>query len=188
MKNDVRVPLNDRIWKEYRTKLHRFILNRVNDPLIAEDIVQEVLLKAFEHLDGLEDQQKILSWIYQITRNAIIDYYRRRSPTEELHESLIMQNIDMKEDVEKDLASCIMPLLEQLPPHYREALTLSEINGFTQKEVALKQGVSLSGAKSRVQRGRKMLKKVLLECCKIERGQRGSIIDYEPNENCSNCS
>ena len=188
MKNDVLTRVNDGVWKEHRSKLQRFILNRVNDPLAAEDIVQEVLLKAYERLDSLEEQQKILSWLYQITRNAIIDYYRSRNATEVLQESLIPQSIDVKEEVEKDLASCIIPLLEQLPPHYREALMLSEIKGLTQKEVASKQGVSLSGAKSRVQRGRKMLKTVLLECCKIEFDRRGNIIDYEPSQKCTNCT
>ncbi len=187
MKNAVLATPSDRIWNEYRTRLHRFILSRIKDPVVAEDIVQEVLLKAYEHLGELEDQQKILSWIYQITRNAIVDYYRKRNPTEALYEALVMQEMDMKEDVEKDLANCMAPLLERLPSRYREAVRLSEMNGLTQKEVALKQGLSLSGAKSRVQRGRQMLKTALLECCKIELGQRGSIVDYKPNKKCSNC-
>jgi len=188
MKNDYPLLSSDRIWNEYRTRLYRFTLNRINDPVSAEDIVQDVLAKALEHLDELEDQQKIFPWIYQITRNAIIDYYRKHRLTEEFDEALIIQDFDMKkEDVEKDLARCMMPLLKRLPPHYREAVILSEIEGLTQKEVAAKQGLSLSGAKSRVQRGRQKLKTVLLECCKIERGHRGSIIGYKPNQKCSDC-
>ena len=187
MENSVALQLNDQLWREYRTKLHHFILNRVNDPGLAEDIVQEVLTKVYHRLDTLKDPEKIIAWMYQITRNMIVDYYRKRSPTEELDEALIVQEVNIGEDVRKDLAGCLMPLINELPVHYRQAIMLSEIDGLTQKEVALKQGLTLSGAKSRVQRGRQLLKTMLLECCRIELDQRGTVINYEPKKRCSNC-
>jgi RNA polymerase sigma-70 factor, ECF subfamily len=168
--------------------LYRFILNRVNDPLLAEDIVQDVLMKAYQGLDLLKDREKILPWLYQITRNTIVDAYRQRRPTADLDESLIVQEMNLDQETRQELACCILPLVKQLPPRYRQAVMWSEIEGLTQQEVALKQGLSLSGAKSRVQRGRKILKTMLLACCHIDFDHRGSMTNYEPQQACGHCS
>ena len=188
IKGGVVSPFNDQLWTEYRTALHRFILSRINDPMLAEDIVQDVLVKAYHRLDTLKDQGKILPWLYQITRNAIVDDYRQHRPTEAIDESLLAQEINFGEEDEKELARCLLPLVNQLPPLYRQAVIWSEIEGLTQKVVAQKQGITLSGAKSRVQRGRHMLKTMLLECCRVELDRRGNLINCEPNKGCADCT
>ncbi len=175
--------LDHHFWGEYRTKLFRFILARVNDPASAEDIVQEVLIKVYEHLNTLKEQEKILPWMYQITRNSIVDYYRQHRPIENIDQTMAAKEKNLEEDVEKELAQCILPMVNQLPPNYREALQMAEFHGLTQKEIAQKQGLSLSGAKSRVQRGRKLLKEKLLDCCRIELDHQGKVYNYE----CKNC-
>lgn len=187
MKGGVVPPFSDQLWTEYRTALHRFILSRINDPMLAEDIVQEVLIKAYHRLDTLKDQGKILSWLYQITRNAIVDNYRQHRPTEALNEALIIQEMNFGEEVEKELARCLLPLVKQLPPPYDQAVMWSEIEGLSQKEIAQRQGLTLSGAKSRVQRGRKMLKELVLKCCSVEVDRRGTIINYHPRKECDGC-
>ena len=187
MKGGVVSPFNDQLWAEYRAALHRFILSRINDPILAEDIVQEVLAKAYYRLDTLKDQGKILPWLYQITRNAIVDDYRQRRPTEALNEALLVQEMNFGEEGEKELAQCLLPLVNQLPPPYRQAVMWSEIEGLTQKEIARKQGITLSGAKSQVQRGRKMLKELVLKCCSVELDRRGSVINYQSKKKCDGC-
>jgi RNA polymerase sigma-70 factor (ECF subfamily) len=180
-------PLQEQMWGEYRTRLHRFILKRINDPVAAEDLVQEVLAKAYGQLDQLREREKLLPWMYQATRNAIVDYYRRKKPAEEIDDSLAVQNPERDDAAEKELAGCVMPFIQQLPDDYRQAILLAEIEGLTQQQVAVRQGLSLSGAKSRVQRGRQMLKTMFLECCQIERDRRGGVIDFEHKKNCQNC-
>ena len=71
-------------------------------------------------------------------------------------------------------------LIDDLPSAYREALTLTEIDGLTQAEMGRRLGLSLSGAKSRVQRGRAIVRDQLLDCCHVELDRRRHIIDYEP--------
>lgn len=90
----------------------------------------------------------------------------------------------------KVLAGCLEPLVERLPEPYLDAVTLTELNGLNQKEAADELGVSLSGMKSRIQRGRGKLKDLLLDCCKIEVDRRGAVIDYERrNEGtCGGCN
>ncbi len=178
---------NTHFWRTYRTTLYRFILIRVKDPGMAEDIVQDVLIKVYERLNTLQDQEKILSWMYQITRNVIVDYYRKQRPKEDIDEAVMAKEIDIEEDVEKKLAQCILPMVNQLPSNYQQAIKMAEFDGLTQKEIAQKQGLSLSGAKSRIQRGRKLIKKMLLECCRVELDHRGGVINYEPDNKCENC-
>lgn len=176
---------NTQFWQDYRVLLHRFIINRINDPIATEDILQDVLLKAFRHLHTVNDKEKVRSWMYQITRNTIVDYYRQRDQRN-LNAALSLDETT-EDGIKSGLASCLIPMIKQLSQPYQQALMLSEIEGLTQKEVAQKQEVSLSGAKSRIQRGRKMLKAMLLDCCRVELSRQGSVIDFEPKKGCHDC-
>ena len=178
----------EQIWKDYHTKLHNFIRGRVGDASVADDLLQDIFVRIHSRIDTLKDNNKIQSWIYQITRNAIIDYYRAHRKTGELPDSVKAPEIEPGEKVRQEISSWLLPMIRELPGHYREALILSEIEGLKQKEVALKQGLSLSGAKARIQRGRRMLKDVLTDCCRFEFDHQGSVIDYEGQDsNCDKC-
>jgi RNA polymerase sigma-70 factor (ECF subfamily) len=174
-------------WEAYRTKLHRFVLARVKDEAAAEDIVHDVLAKAYARRYTLRDHRKLGQWLYQIARNAIADHYRRRRPTEELPVGLANQEPDTSDEAERELARCLTPFIEELPAHYRQAVILAELQGLTQREVASKLGLSVSGAKSRVQRARQILQTMLLECCRLEFDSRGGVADYEPKGDCEAC-
>ncbi len=176
---------NTQFWQEYRVVLHRFIINRINDPIAAEDILQDVLLKAFRHLHTVNDKGKVRSWMYQITRNAIVDHYRQSGQRELNAVNVLDETVE--DEIKSGLARCMIPMIKQLSPPYQQALMLSEIEGLTQSEVAQKQKVSLSGAKSRIQRGRKMLKALLLDCCQIELSRQGRVLDFEPKKGCHDC-
>jgi RNA polymerase sigma-70 factor (ECF subfamily) len=182
------VNVTEQVWKEYHTKLHNFIQNRVGDTSRADDILQEVFLRIHSRIDTLKDRGKIQNWIYQITRNAIIDYYRAQKQMEQLPEALAAPEADPNNKASKEIESCLLPMIQSLPEHYRRALILSEIEGFTQKEVAAKQELSISGAKSRVHRGRNMVKDMLLQCCHFEFDRRGRVLDYQKKgASCSQC-
>ena len=174
-------------WGAYRTKLYRFVLTRVKDEAAAEDIVHDVLAKAYARRDTLRERSKLGQWLYQIARNAIVDYYRRRRPTEELPDDIIDEEVSASGDVEKELARCLTPFIEELPVHYRQVVMLAELQGLTQREVASRLDLSVSGAKSRVQRARRMLETMLLECCRLEFDSRGGVADYESKGNCQAC-
>ncbi len=178
----------EEIWRTYHQGLHRFIQIRVGDAAVADDILQDVFIKIHSGIDGLKDSAKIKSWVYQITRNAIIDYYRSQKNHTQLPDDLSGPEIDHSEQAQQELGACLIPMIKALPDHYRDALMLSEIDEIPQKQVAEKLGISLSGAKSRVQRGRVMVKEMLSDCCSIERDHRGSLVDYEPrSSDCKGC-
>src|SRR5687768_8246194 len=93
-------PTLEAIWNEFAVKLGRFIRSRVSDPATAEDILQDVFVKIQGRLDTLDNPAKIQSWIYRITRNAIIDYYRTRKETTEVQESLPVEPPENDTDLE----------------------------------------------------------------------------------------
>ncbi len=176
------------VWKEYHENLLSFIRSRVGDAVAAEDILQDVFVKIYTKIDSLKQNAKLKSWIYQITRNAIIDFYRTHKKMEELPQMLSALEMDQSEKARQEIEACLAPMIKTLPEHYREAVMLSEIEGMTQKDVAVKQGLSLSGAKARVQRGRKMLKEMLFGCCSFEFDHQGNMMDYDTKgSDCNNC-
>ncbi len=178
----------ENIWQDYHHKLHGFIQSRLGDASIADDILQDVFARIHSRLDSLKDSGKIQSWIYQITRNAIIDFYRTNKKMTELPESLSNIEMDTNEKTRKEISNWLLPMIQSLPENYRQALLLSEIESLPQKEVARKLGLSLPGAKARIQRGRKLLKNVLLDCCSYKFDRKGNVIDYDSKEGtCKDC-
>jgi RNA polymerase sigma-70 factor (ECF subfamily) len=170
------------IWQLHKDRLRGYIARRVRDEAAVDDILQEVFLKAHQGLDTLRSQASLTAWLFRLTANAIADHYRTGKPWEELPESLA--SAVPERDYRAELASCLQPLIDDLPRPYREALVLSELEGLPHREVAARLGLSLSGAKSRVLRGREKLRRRLLDCCHIETGS-GGIIGYEPRD--KNC-
>jgi RNA polymerase sigma-70 factor (ECF subfamily) len=135
---------------------------------IAQDILHDVFVKFQSRLDEFHDPAKIRGWLFLVARNAIIDHYRTVKPTSELSESLPaeMAEIDVTEMAE--LHVVFRRIMDRLPKPYREALVLTTFEGLTLEESTKRLGISLSGAKSRVLRGREQLKKLLLEFCNRE--------------------
>ncbi len=179
--------ITEKIWTEYHTKLLSFIRKRVNDDAVADDILQDIFVKIHSRIDALEEETKLESWLYQIARNAVIDHYRTQKPSEELPEWMAQQDINKNERAKQELAACLEPMVDLLPDKYRDAIILSELEGMNQKEVAQKQDLSLSGAKSRVQRGRALLKGMLHKCCEFELDRNNQLIDYTKKSDGNDC-
>lgn len=166
----------DDFWLEYKKQLRGYIAKRVREQDAVDDILQDVLIKAHANLHTVASSGSIAAWLYRIAANAIADHYRAHRTFDELPDELPAP--EAEPDYIADLASCFQPLIDDLPETYRAALVLSEIDGLTQKEVASRLGLTLSGAKSRVQRGREKLRRNLHECCDIETGTNG-IVGFE---------
>jgi RNA polymerase sigma-70 factor, ECF subfamily len=178
--------LLENTYRELRGELKGFINKRVNDKSIAEDILHDVFLKAHSNIDNLKDTSKLNSWIYQITRNSITDYYR----TKKINSDIEDYDIDDKTEETtalKKLEPSVRSFLRYLPPIYREAIVLTDFKGMSQKSLAQRLNLSVSAVKSRVQRARVMLKDLFLECCHFEFDKFGSVIDYH-SHCCHKCA
>lgn len=174
----------DPAWAEHRRRLLSFVRGRVGDEATAEDIVHDVLARAWGRRSSLRDGGRMMPWLYQITRHAIADHYRAsgsaEGATEPASDRIAAEPEADDVRARAQLSQCLIPLIDSLPPPYRDAVRLSELHGLTQRETAARLGLSLSGAKSRVQRARRKLRERLLACCEVELDGAGVIRDYEP--------
>jgi RNA polymerase sigma-70 factor, ECF subfamily len=182
-----------RVWAEFRASLLAFIARRVRDRDTAEDILQEVMLRIHRHAGELEHPSAAAAWVHQIARNAITDHYRRAA-----HRREQPAGIDLGDDepitseadddaARRDIAQCLRPLLRELPAAHRDALTLTELGGVSQVDAASQLGISTSGMKSRVQRGRAQLKELLIACCEIDLDRRARITGFQPRGSACGC-
>lgn len=178
-----------RIWEEYGRRVRRFLMARVSSLEDAEDLLQDILLKTHQHIKTLQDSEKIHAWLFQIARNTLTDYYRRKHASgvhvdiSDFNEVLETSG-GVETSVHAELSQCLQPFLQQLPEKYREAVEAADLKGMSQKELAETLGLSHSAMKSRVQRGRQMLGELFRECCSFELDVRGSVIDYQKKSEC----
>ena len=171
-----------------RTRLHAFMVRRVESPDVAEDLTQDVLLRLLAH-----DHEQIanpMAWLYQVARNVVIDHYRARHAYRRIdpHDLARPEADDPFTDdpqaARRELAACLRSLVDELAEPYRSALIAVDFNGRTQAGVAHDAGLSVSGMKSRVQRGRRQLRDLLNECCHVHTTPTGGVSDYEPGTDC----
>jgi RNA polymerase sigma-70 factor (ECF subfamily) len=176
----------EEIWAQLGTSLERFVRGRVSDPHQAEDVVAEVLLRIHQHVAELDDHERVTAWVFRIARNTITDHYRRTGRRRETLDADIDPGaadgadgwVEDQDAVLADMASCIRPLIAALPADYRRALQLTDLEGRTHAEAARLEGISVSGMKSRVQRGRRQFAKLLQSCCDVTTDSRGELIEF----------
>jgi RNA polymerase sigma-70 factor (ECF subfamily) len=168
----------DSLHQELYQEIKRYVHNHVREKEDAEDIVQNIFLKIHLHKNQLQSPEKFIGWMYRIAKNAIIDYYRLRKREQS---GMIVEMTDDKQFFNECVENCLTSLANTLPEPYREALTLSDQQNVSQKELANRWGVSYSGAKSRVQRARQMLKEKLQTRYHIKTDAYGNILV------CENC-
>lgn len=165
-------------FNELQLNLRQFIRRRVGHASIADDLLQDVFVKAITANQTHAAPHTIRAWLYTVARTTISDYFRAQSsrqtfyPAEDAGDAIEHQ-ITLENDdqtlLSQQLATCIRPLLQHLPAIYRDTLIACDLEGKTLQSIADEQKLSLSAIKSRASRGRAMLKKTLLNCCEIER-------------------
>lgn len=172
-------PVLSELYPELRSALLAFLRKRTGDAQAAEDILHDVVVKALASAGtDAAASRNLTGWLYAVARNAAMDFHRGRRPTEELHDDLAAESADEDQAV-MELANCLRPMAERLPPIYRDAVLAAEFDGQSLRTVAEAQGVSLSAVKSRASRGRKLLQEELVECCRVVLSQSGQVADYD---------
>lgn len=185
------MPASDLPWQELRGSLRVFIARRVQNQADVDDLVQRVLLQIVTGLESLRDVGRLHAWVYQTARNVIIDHYRATGSRREhaagdaidieASTPAALATLDDQDGAAwRELAACLAPMLNQLPPTHQEAIRIVDLEGATQQEAARRVGISLSGMKSRVQRGRQQLRAVVEACCRVDLDRRGGISAYTP--------
>jgi RNA polymerase sigma-70 factor (ECF subfamily) len=175
------------MWQQVHGALKGFIRKRVSNEAETDDILQEVFLRVHSHIGKLRDPDRLIPWMYQVTRHVIIDYYRAAGRRREvsvglgtgLEEDASDSPHGLEHDAKMELSECLRPMIDRLSEEYREAIRLVELDGLTHQQAAKQLRLSVSAMKSRVQRGRRQLRKLFHDCCVIEVDNRGGVTDFE---------
>jgi RNA polymerase sigma-70 factor, ECF subfamily len=170
-----------KLWLEHKTELQRFIFKRVKDSDLTNDILQEVLLKVYNFCLSKSGVGNVRSWLFQITKNTIVDFHREQSKIS--YDLPDLSNEDSHSAFE-EASEFVLPMINFLPKEYAEPLKMADLEGIKQAEVAKRLGMSLTATKSRIQRARLLLKKEFAICCDFETDQFGNFISFGIKDSC----
>lgn len=165
----------EHIWLDLHNELNKFILSKIHEEAIAQDILQDVFIKVYLNIHQLNDSTKLTSWIYQITRNTITDYLKQHPflpSTVELVDEI------QDEPVYQALSNCVNSKIDKLSDQDKKAILLTYFESYSQKELSDFLGISYSGTKNRIQRAREKLRKDILDCENVESDRKGKITGW----------
>lgn len=171
------------LWQDVAAQLRPFLARRV-DAAELDDALQDVLVRVQRGLPLLREEERFTSWLFQIARSSIAEHWRMRArhPLTDAPDDteIVAEPNDDDRETARALACCVSIFVARLRSPYREAITLVELEGLAARDAAEMVGVSVSGMKSRVQRGRAQLRQLFETCCEIALDARGKVIDYTP--------
>ena len=175
------------IWNLYATDLRHFIISKVKNETIADDILQDTFIKVHVNLHNLNDVSKLKSWIFQIGRNTMMDYFRTHNSRINLDDSFSNHAEETNQDHSE--MDCLKGILENLPKKYRKPLFLSDIKGLRQQEFANQLELPLPTVKSQIQRGRKLIAQGFMDCCGFVMYEQGFLVgEIRDRQDCKVCN
>ncbi len=165
---------------EFIHRLRAFIRRRVGSDAVADDVLQETLLKFVQHHDSISAEGGP-AWMFTVARRAISDHFRRRSPeTIEMVEPQLQADDDEPSSALAEMSQCVEPLLAELPPDDRALLQRVDLRQESQADLADAMGIPRSTLKARVQRARKRFRSKLADCCVLTTDTQGMLVDFKP--------
>ncbi|MEM9273389.1 MAG: RNA polymerase sigma factor SigZ [Cyanobacteria bacterium P01_F01_bin.143] len=177
----------ENIWEEYRADILAFLHSRVANADDVDDLLQDILIKAYKKIHTVKSERSVKSWLFQIANHTIIDFYRKKNKSWALE----IEDLGLSEDsfdTMEELSHCVKLLIDWLPKKTAELIIAIDIQGQSQKEYASNLDLNYSTVKSQVQKGRKQLRKQFEDCCYLSFDQYGSVIDFEPkSQDCPKC-
>ena len=166
-------------WENHRAELRRFLRDRSGSEAAADDLLQEVFLRAQRQPNGLCGIAQPRAWLFHVARNLLIDRLRLARQQVPLPDDLAAEEEVSPAPVD-DLSQCLPRVLSELSAQDREAITLCDIEGLTQQAYAERLGLTLPAAKARVQRARQRLRARLVEACQVRFDEAGQVCSFVP--------
>ncbi len=175
------------VWDLYANEIKRFILSKVKNDAVADDLLQETFIKVHVKLTTLKDTTKIKSWVFSIARYTVMDYFRNSNlnyVTAEDEDVTVFEEANpghTKED-------CLHGIIKSLPKKYRDPLILSDIQGLKQAHISDRLQIPLPTVKSQIQRARKLVTQGFMDCCNFKVNNNGYLVgELQERENCKVC-
>jgi len=174
------------IWNLYSEDIKRFILSKVKDAVVADDLLQETFIKVHTKLHQLQDETKLKPWLFSIARHTVSDYFRQHNFKYEIDDIDLVFNEQQQAHSEHD---CLRGIIKSLPKKYRDPLFLSDIKGVKQQDVAKQLDLPLPTVKSQIQRARKQIAQGFMDCCGFVMNDKGYLVgEVKAKKDCKVCS
>ncbi|WP_040282447.1 sigma-70 family RNA polymerase sigma factor [Psychroserpens damuponensis] len=175
------------IWELHSKDIKYFILSKVKNETVANDLLQDTFIKVHTKLETLKDINKLKSWLFTIARYTVYDYFKAHKIVDDKLDGI--DPIADNERVSHDEKDCLHGIIKSLPKKYRDPLFLSDIKGIKQAEVAKQLELELPTAKSRIQRARKLIAQGYIDCCDFKINDDGYLVgEIKPKEECKICN
>lgn len=168
------------IYHKYGQELYFFILKKVKDKHITNDIFQNTFMKVHKNLNHLQESNKSRSWAFQICRNEIANFYSKEQVYKEIEVRLAKETESEYENI-----CCFDRFLDELPENYKSVIALTFLEGKKQEEAAQILNISISNVKARIRRSKAILKSRFVECCKYDIDAGGKVSGIP---DCTTCS
>jgi RNA polymerase sigma-70 factor (ECF subfamily) len=168
-------------WNACEGELLGFLRHHAPAGVGAEDLLHDLFLRALRQDRGFCELGNPRAWLFEVARNLLTDQLRRKRDTVELPDDLAASadEADAVDEVDR-LSACLPRVLSELAAEDRESIELCDIGGMTQARFAELKGLSLPGAKSRIQRARQRLRARLLEACQVRLDATGKVCCFAP--------
>ncbi len=161
----------------YLDSLYNLSLNLTRNPNDAKDLVQETYYKAYKFYYQFQEGTSLKAWLFKILKNTFINLYRKKvkEPEKVDYEkvepfiSLLQDNNSDVTNIEENillnkfLSDDVTSALEKLPDDFKTVVLLSDLEGFSYKEISEIMDCPIGTVRSRLSRGRRMLQKILFD-------------------------
>ena len=164
----------------HEPELRGWARHQLGNPADADDFLQDLFVKALRQGDRFCSVLNARAWLFEVARNALADQLRVARNMVELPDDL--PAIVSQTDTVDTLTACLPRVLAELSREDREAITRCDLQGMAQADFAKVNGLSLSGAKSRLQRARQRLRAQMSQACQVQLDQAGNVTDFVPRQ------
>lgn len=167
-----------RAWNSHENELHNYLRHRAGDAHLADDLLQEVFVKAMQQGRDFCALDNARAWLFRVARNALIDHHRLEREVVELPED-IPQPESSHEPIQA-LGACVVRVLSELSPEDRDIIEQCDLEGVKQKDYAKVHGLSLAATKSRLLRAREKMRTRMSAACQVRFDAQGKVADHVP--------
>lgn len=166
-------------WSASEAELRGYLCHRLGHLEDAEELLQDVFIKAMRQGALFCRVENPRAWLFQVARNALADRLRLSRQHVPLPDDLAALPEESLAPVDA-LSQCLPRVLSELGAEDRLAITFCDLDGGSQQALAERLGISLSGAKSRIQRARQRLKQKMEKGCQVRFDETGAISSFTP--------
>ncbi len=176
------------VFSEYERPIYNYLFRMTQNQAEAEDLTQETFIRVHRNLSSFRGDSSLSTWIYRIATNVSLDHFRRRTtqqskaaaPLEEAKPNVEWANeapsSPEQQTAQSEMSACVDGHIERLPPSYRAALVLHDMQGLKNREIAEVLDCSLSTVKIRLHRARKKLQESLNTSCDFDHDERNVFV------------